>query len=164
MTNISPNSDRISKRGESSDTGARVASQFCISNVELIDLLQNSLTEPPLDYQALLTTCEQNADFVLPVLDAFQANAADRVTQIAEYVRKGECEQIVQAAHEFKAQADLLSANILRELAELLEQAGRCGRKTDQQELVEHLRRETDRCLKQLPLVTATARMGAWSN
>jgi HPt (histidine-containing phosphotransfer) domain-containing protein len=164
MTNTSFNSDRVSTRGSFSNFGNGAAAKFCVSNVELIDLLQSSLSEPPLDYQALLTTCEQDGDAVFPVLDDFQANAAARVDQISRQVREGNTEQVVQSAQEFKAQAELLSANILRELAELLEQAGRCGRKSDQQELVEHLRRETNRCLEQLPTVVATARLGAWSN
>lgn len=135
---------------------------FALPAREVADLRSSSKSHEPIDYQTLLDGFLGTADFVVPLLEEFQANAMNRVDELTQRVEAGDVNQVAEAASAIKANADIVAAHTLRALAAALEQFCALGDRKNQLRLAKCLRLETNRCLEQIPLIVATASTAAW--
>lgn len=88
------------------------------------------MTPPPVDLEALRAElAEVGAEAVLDeVLDAYIADARNRIDAVVDAVESGDPESVARAAHAYKSSAGQVGAGRLHELLQALEDTAREGR------------------------------------
>jgi PAS domain S-box-containing protein len=125
-------------------------------SVPALPLPANSSTGgAPMGIEALLQRCMGNAAAAASVLTEFEREAIDDLAQISVCVKDNDCNRLTRAAHSLKGASAILSADTLVGIALKLEQMGRSGVLVEQQQLLDQLNEEVQRCIGYLPTARA---------
>jgi len=98
----------------------------------------------PHHWQRALETTEGDQALLHHVLCAFTEECPLLLNQIDEAIGDSDARMLQQAAHTLKGNLEIFGETRARELAERLEQAGKCGRFDESRELLQTLKSESD--------------------
>jgi len=109
---------------------------------------------PPLDVAALLTRCMDDPDLAVRVLEQFRKQVCD-LGAINQALGEGRWQDLARMAHSVKGAAGVLSAESVRIVAGLLEDAARAADAPRASDLLRRLQEEAQECLAYLPTALA---------
>ena len=100
------------------------------------------------DYESAMERCCDDAEFVVEMIEQFQARAASDLDEIEQACTAGDAESMTALAHRVKGAVATLGGMAARECAAQLEEMGRSGDLTRAPEMVQSLRTEIERFLQ----------------
>ncbi|NUQ63332.1 MAG: response regulator [Pirellulales bacterium] len=121
-----------------------------------VDLLAGS--DAAIAADKLLDRCMDDGDFACQLLEMFVERAPELLEKIEYGATHADLQLVAAAAHSLKGVAGNLSAESVQELSASIELAGKQGLLDRLGDLQDALRRETDRCLEEIPRLTASLR------
>ena len=110
---------------------------------------------PPIDRDALLSSCMKNVSFALSLVAELEASGREQVDSIVRLVSNGQAELAAEAAHSLKGAAAIIGASALSETAARLDAAADGEEDCAELGVAHALRDEMLRCLDYLPRLRA---------
>jgi Amt family ammonium transporter len=101
-----------------------------------------------IDFTAVIQRCMGKRDFAERILGKFKDKAATDLQALEQHVRAVDAQKVAFVAHGLKGAAANLSAEMLRQAASEMEQAGKAADFSRIEPCLEAVRREVGRCLE----------------